>query len=594
MSFYTRLFQILTRQERQQMLLVLGLMLVVMILEMFSLGLIIPAIGFLFGAMQGQYYIDNYLQGSLSFKFFNNLSSYQWMIGGVLVLVTMFFFKTLFFIGMNRKINKFIFSLQANLSRRLFAIYLFQPWQFHLQRNPAQLTRNTIMEADAFLGTVMLPLLSILTESAILVGINLLLFMVEPIGTFVTMALFGLFAFCFYYFSRDRFLSWGNLRQLKQGLRLQYIQEGLAGIKDSKLLGRENYFLNAYDIPNQEAAKSSRKNKDWSDLPRLGLELFGVVGLTVLTLVMIGEAKCTTEIMTGLTVFAAAAFRLIPSINRILNGLQALRNGYPVLNLIYSELTELKSKQPSAPHQPFLFKQNILLQQVSFAYEHTHIKTVDSINVSISYGEAVGFVGTSGAGKSTLVDIILGLLPPTMGQVKVDGVDIQSNVRAWQNNIGYVSQMTYLMDDTLRKNIAFGISDEDIDDAAVSSAINLAQLNDFVNSLSDGLNTMVGDRGIRLSGGQRQRIAIARALYHDPAVLVLDEATSSLDTATEQAVMESINALHGTKTLIIVAHRLSTVAHCDRLYRIESGKLVAEGSYEHVINEYVSSSSLTN
>ena len=286
-----------------------------------------------------------------------------------------------------------------------------------------------------------------------------------------------------------------------------------------------------------------------------------------------------------LGLFSAAAFRLLPSVNRLIGAFQGLRYSVPVINLLFNEFRLFDSlpSQKNIKHA-LHFQSVVSLDHVDYQYDSAHTLALNNISLRIPVGASVGLVGPSGGGKSTLVDIILGLLPPTQGHVKVDGFDIQTNLRGWQDQIGYVPQSIYLTDDTLRRNVAFGLSDDMIDEVAVTKAIRLAQLDDFVKSLPDGVNTVVGERGVRLSGGQRQRIGIARALYHDPAVLVLDEATSALDTATEQGVMEAINALHGTKTLIIVAHRLSTVAQCDRLYRIEQGKIVAEGSFEQVTN----------
>jgi ABC-type multidrug transport system fused ATPase/permease subunit len=237
---------------------------------------------------------------------------------------------------------------------------------------------------------------------------------------------------------------------------------------------------------------------------------------------------------------------------------------------------------------PLAFSKAIVLEGVSYRYPSTVAAALSDITLKIPRGASIGFVGGSGAGKSTLVDLILGLLTPTTGQVRVDEVDIQTNLRGWQDQIGYVPQTVFLTDDSLRRNVAFGLSEDQIDDSAVQRALRAAQLEEFVNSLPEGVQTHVGERGVRLSGGQRQRIGIARALYHDPQVLVLDEATSALDTATEEGVMAAVNRLIGEKTLIIVAHRLSTVARCDRLFRLEKGRIVDEGSFQSISQGLVS------
>jgi ABC-type multidrug transport system fused ATPase/permease subunit len=263
-------------------------------------------------------------------------------------------------------------------------------------------------------------------------------------------------------------------------------------------------------------------------------------------------------------------------VNRLLNAVQSLRFGVPIIDSLAEEVK--LEVPPPAPQrgQRTEFTTEIRLNDVRFTYPDAPSPALDAMSITIRRGESVGFVGPSGAGKSTLVDVILGLLAPAAGEVTVDGHDIRANLRGWQDQIGYVPQTIYLNDDTLRRNIAFGLADDVIDDGAVERAMASAQLTDFVRSLPDGVETVVGERGVRLSGGQRQRIGIARALYHDPAVLVLDEATSALDTTTESAVMDAVRALHGTKTILIVAHRLSTVEGCDRLYRLENGHVVPE------------------
>jgi ABC-type multidrug transport system fused ATPase/permease subunit len=314
-------------------------------------------------------------------------------------------------------------------------------------------------------------------------------------------------------------------------------------------------------------------------LPRLWLELLAVVGLATLVIVMLAQGREMATIVPTLGLFAAAAFRLMPSVNRVLNSAQALRYYLPVVNTLREEL-KLAAPEQTARRQPGPatsgFQTEICLANICYTYPSAAAPALKNLIIRIRKGESVGFVGPSGSGKSTLVDVILGLLTPGAGQVLVDGENIQHDLRAWQDQIGYVPQSIYLTDDTLRRNVAFGLADEAIDDAAVKRAVRAAQLEEFVAGLPKGLETFVGERGIRLSGGQRQRIGIARALYHDPAVLVLDEATSALDMATERGVMQAVNALQGSKTLLIVAHRLSTVGGCDRLYRLEQGRIVEE------------------
>jgi ABC-type multidrug transport system fused ATPase/permease subunit len=303
----------------------------------------------------------------------------------------------------------------------------------------------------------------------------------------------------------------------------------------------------------------------------------------VLVLSMLARGHDTAAIMPTLALFAAAAFRMTPSANRVLAVINSLRYGLPAVATLTSELALPVSDTPPGGTHRTAFQRDIELRDVTFSYADTPAPALRGVSVRIGKNETVGFIGPSGSGKTTLVDVLLGLLAPQRGEVRVDGTDVAGNLRAWQDQIGYVSQTIYLTDDTLRRNVAFGVPEAEIDDRAVARAVRAAQLDDFVASLPAGLDAAVGERGVRLSGGQRQRIGIARALYHDPAVLVLDEATSALDAATERGVMDAVAALQGSRTIVIVAHRLSTVDRCDRLYRLEAGRIVEAGRATEVL-----------
>ena len=296
------------------------------------------------------------------------------------------------------------------------------------------------------------------------------------------------------------------------------------------------------------------------------------------------QSKSMESIIPVLGMFAAAAFRIMPSINRMLGSVQGMRFSLPMVDTLYNEFHQMDSVFNRSENNKIGFNNVLKINNVSFKYESADNNAVENINCSISQGSFVGFIGGSGAGKSTLVDLVLGLHTPDKGNIQVDGLDISLNLRGWQNKIGYVPQTIFLADDTLRRNVAFGLSNNEISEKQVWDALEAAQLKDFVNELQDGLDTIVGERGVRLSGGQRQRIGIARALYHNPPILILDEATSSLDTFTEKGVMEAVRSLKGMKTLIIITHRLSTVEGCDYLYRLERGKLIDEGQANLVID----------
>ena len=401
-----------------------------------------------------------------------------------------------------------------------------------------------------------------------------MLFIIEPVGATLTITILGIAGYLFYLLTNERLLRWGDARQFYEGQRIQHLQQGLGGAKEVKLLGREENFINQYAIHNSGSARMSKHENVLQALPRLWLELLAIVGLAILVISMLSNGKSTETLIPIIGLFAAAAFRMMPSVNRILVSIQGLRYNLPVISSLYKEAQLVNKTSDSTSVNCLSFKHEIHLKSVGYSYEGVDYDAISNINLIIPRGKSVGIIGESGAGKSTLVDVILGLLTPTKGTVEVDGIDVQFNLRGWQNHIGYVSQTIYLTDDTLRCNIAFGLEKKDINDKAIKAAINASQLQDFVDSLPDGLDTMVGERGVRISGGQRQRIGIARALYHNPSVLVLDEATSALDTVTEAAVMKSVYELQGNKTVIIIAHRLSAISMCDLFFELNKGNLI--------------------
>ena len=559
-----------------------ALMLIGMVLETLGVGLVIPAL-----ALMTQSDVASRYPGLAPFiSALGNPSHERMVVAGMLTLVGVYAVKGLFLAFLSWQQARFVFGLQSILSQRLFSGYLQQPYTFHLQRNSAQLIRNTIGQVADVTNVIQQGLI-LLTEVFVLLGILALLLAVEPLGALLVMSTLALAGWGFNRITRGYILRWGEARQYHEGLRIQYLQEGLGGAKDVKLLGREGDFLSQYRRHNFGSAKVGKRQTALQALPRLWLELLAVVGLAALVMIMIGQGKPIEALLPTLGLFAAAAFRLMPSTNRVLGSVQNIRFTLPAINTLHGEFHLLETSAKPLRGTALPFRTALTLDGVSFQYPGTESKALRDVVLTIPRGSSVGLIGGSGAGKSTLVDVILGLLTPSGGAVRVDGEDIQSCIRQWQDQLGYVPQSIFLTDDSLRRNVAFGLSAESIDEAAVWRAIRAAQLDQFVNELPQGLDTVVGERGIRLSGGQRQRIGIARALYHNPQVLVLDEATSSLDVATERGVMEAIRALHGDKTIIIVAHRLSTVEHCDRLFRLQNGTVVEEGEASVVLRTII-------
>ena len=586
MKTVKQVWDLLQPSQRRSAAVLLCLMLVGMVLETLGIGLIIPAFAF----MTQSDLVARYPRITSGTGWLGHLSRGELVVIGMLVLAAVYAVKALFLAFLTWRQMSFVYGLQAELSHRLFAGYLRQPYMFHLQRNSAELIRNAITETNLFTQTCLVAGMGLLTEMLVVIGISALLVLVAPLGALVVVGILGTAVWGFNRVTHQRLLRWGAARQMHEGLRLQHLQEGLGGAKDVKLLGREQEFLAQYHQHNLGNARVGQRYQTLQQFPRLGLELLAVCGLAALVIVMVAQNKPLDALLPTLGLFAAAAFRVLPSANRAMMAVQNVRYALPAINVLHGELRVLKSAEEPAAARQLEFQQYLALDNVSFCYPSSHRPALQGVSLTVLRGTTVGFIGESGAGKSTLVDIILGLLQPSSGAVRVDGVDIRTNLRGWQDRVGYVPQTIFLTDDTLRRNVAFGLADAQINEHSVWSAVRAAQLEEFINSLPQGLDTMVGERGVRLSGGQLQRIGIARALYHDPSVLVLDEATSSLDTQTERGVLDAVRKLHGEKTIIIVAHRMSTVEDCDQLFRLEGGRIVSQGDVESMLGRMTTAS----
>ncbi len=552
----------------------LGMMVVNMGMEMIGIGMIVPIVVFFTNSQIGS--SSSIIEHFVTFD--DQINRNYLLIIGMTFLVVFFMLKSTYSILLSRKQTAFIFGVQENISERLFIKYLSQSWPFHLEKNSAKLIRNTIGETDLLTYQGLLPGMLLITEVLVLVGLSVVLIILEPLGASLMFFWFGLAGFLFLKITRKRLVEWGVSHKYHEIQRLKHLQQGFGGVKEIKLLGRENELFLKYSVHNKASASSSSKQVTLQQLPRIFLELFAVVGLAVLVIVMIYQEKSSENIISTLLAFVAVAFRLVPSVNRIIGAFHNMRFLEPVIDNIGKEL-KLDYVLNNTKKSKFVFEGGIKLMDVCYSYPGTKSVILDNLSANIRMGDSVGFVGESGVGKSTLIDVILGLLKPDSGEVEANGINIHDNLRGWQDSIGYVGQNIYLTDDTLCRNIAFGVADEGIDFEAVKRALCAAQLDGFVSGLPDGLETQIGERGVKLSGGQRQRIGIARALYHDPPILILDEATSSLDTETESAVMGAVNALQGSKTLIIVSHRLTTLENCSHIYSVRNGKLT-EVSHE--------------
>lgn len=543
-----------------------------MLFEMMGLGMLVPALSLII-----ENDIPNKYPGLHSFLNTLGVTDQRDLIFfGFSLLTIVYFVKTIVLGYLYYKQSKFNADLSAEFSHILFKGYLNQPYYFHLQRNSSQLLKNIQGEVIQLNG-VLQAFGALLLEVAMILGIFIVLIIIEPFAAMSVTIVLALTSFLFHLFSKTKILNWGKARQFHDGKINQHLMQGLGGVKDVLMMGKEKYFINKFREHNKERAKSLTKIVTIGLMPRLYLEFLSVFGLSGVIIVMIAQGKAIEGMIPVIAVFVAAAFRLIPSANRIVTSVQAFRFAVPVLELFYNEFRIIKDhgNSPNFTKSKLIFNNELKLINVDYRYPNSKSNSLKDITFTIKRGESIGFVGPSGSGKSTLLDIILGLLHPINGEITVDGINIKSNLRGWQDQIGYIPQSIYLTDDTISRNVAFGVSDEDINIDKVIISLRAAQLYEFVEKLPNKLDTFVGERGVRMSGGQRQRIGIARALYHDPQILVLDEATSALDNKTEKEVMEALNALQGIKTLVIVAHRVSTIEQCDRIFELKNGQIIS-------------------
>ncbi|NEP18052.1 MAG: ABC transporter ATP-binding protein [Leptolyngbya sp. SIO4C1] len=518
-----------------------------------------------------------------------------------LIVGTIFFTKSIAYFLARSYIYHFSFRQKELLISRLLNAYLSVPYTFHLKRNTSSLIKNIVVEVNQFTQNCVLQLLN--TASNIIITAALVLLLAKTSALLLTLILGALLPIIvFLKVFRGKFKRWGKHKSQSNQEMIRVLNHSLGSIKETRLIGCEPYFSAQMDQQSKRFSRSSTLFASSQLMPRILIEsLLVLFIIAFVSLYQLFSQQSIEDLTAILSVFAVTALRLIPSTSQFVQGIGYVQNSSYTLDMLYNDLKELekvdaeylpaslaaasgKQVLPQQSKRHFEFDREIRLADIQYRYPGTLDNALNNISLTIQKGELVALIGKSGAGKTTLVDIILGLLTPTHGDILVDGTSIYSSLRGWQNIVGYIPQSIFLIDDTIERNIAFGVPDRLIDQPRLAQAIRAAQLEALIEQLPDGVATSVGERGVRLSGGQRQRIGIARALYHEREILVLDEATSALDSETEKQISEAINALAGSKTLIIIAHRLSTVRNCDRLYMLQNGEVVKAGSYQEVVS----------
>ena len=472
------------------------------------------------------------------------------------------------------------------LSLRLLAGYLSKPYVFYLDRHTAELQKNVFGEVQRVTAGVLIPAAQIAARFAVVFFISALLVIVHPVAALVVAVVLGGAYTAFYGYARAALHDAGRVSVQAGTQRARHALEALAGAKEIKLLGREAEFLRRFEQPSLAWADAQTTAQAIGQLPRYAVETVAFGLILALAIYLLGTGRGAAQVLPLLGLYAFAGYRLMPALQQIFAAVATMRASHPALQAVLKDLPPEEESAPAGPRAAgrLQVRDAVELAGVRFRYPGEAGWVLPTLSLRVPRNSSVALVGPTGCGKTTVVDLLMGLLRPADGCLRVDGVEIgEHNVRAWQRSIGHVPQQIFLGDDTIERNIAFGLPDGSIDRQRVETAARLAKLHDFVGGLPAGYDTVVGERGVRLSGGQRQRIGIARALYSDPELIVLDEATSALDSVTENAVFEALQALAGRKTIVIVAHRIATVRHCDRLYVMEHGVVVESGTYDELL-----------
>jgi len=581
---YNKLLKLFNRSEKVKIGLLFGMMMIAAFLELLGIGMIPAFVAIVADPAK----VLKYKQLSELYQLLNINNSRDLLIYGGLILIGVYVLKNTYIIIYHYIEARFIFNRRYTFSHKLMTAYMQAPYTFYLERNSSELLRNTNNEVNILINNVLLPILKVSKELIMGIVVVVFLLFAEPTITLILSVVMGGMAGSFLFITRDRINNLGiKAQEYRKGM-LKAAQQGFGGIKDARVLNREGEFIETFREMAYQSSQLQLKKTFISNIPRPTVETLSVGGIILIAVIMVLQDRPISSIVPIIAMFGVAIVRLIPAINQVTQLLTDLQFNIASVNPVYDDLTLLKEsaqafRSDRRKKQKLALQKSIVIENLHYRYPKSDEQALNGVNFEIPYGSAVALVGSSGSGKTTLADLILGLLVPQKGAIFVDGINILESVSGWQQNIGYIPQFIYLSDDTLKRNIAFGLPDDKIDNEKITKAVELAQLSDLVGHLPEGIETVIGERGTRLSGGQRQRVGIARALYHDPQVLVMDEATSALDNITEQQIIEAIEALKGERTVIMIAHRLTTVMNCDIIFFMEEGKILDQGTYQELL-----------
>lgn len=560
---------IFTRDQKIKFFLLLLVIIFSTFLELLGVTAVMPLVNVMMAPETIQR--TDYLKWAYDTLHFSDTNSFLALLAGALIII--YVVKNVFVSVMYQLQYKFTFSNQRKLAYRLMKCYMEEPYYFHLSHNSADLIRSINTDVVMMFQGV-LAMLQLIAEGLVCIVLGVYLVIKDKsiaIGICAFMIIFlAIFANKF-----RRYLARVGEEDRKYSAGIvKWLQQSFGGMKETKILGREKFFLNRFDTEYANWADCEKIYRYLQVAPRPVMEATCITAMMLIVILKLLNGTHSAYFISTIAVFAVAAFRLLPSFNRITNYMSVIMFNLPAFEAVYNDLKEIeglerKNVTGEDESDVMSLEKAIEVRNLAYRYPSTSEMVLEDVNITIKKNQSVAFIGPSGAGKTTLADLVLGALEPVAGKILIDGIDAFEHLSAWQKNVGYIPQTIYLMDDTIRNNIVYG-AEKGCDDSKLKQAIEKAQLKEFIESLPEGIETSIGEQGIRLSGGQRQRIGIARALYNNPEVLVLDEATSALDTETETAVMEAIESLVGSKTLIIIAHRLTTIKNCDVVYEVKN------------------------
>lgn len=569
----SKLNKILDRKQRRRILILFFMMIVGAFLEVAGVSMIIPFVSVIM--VPEAMYSNRFFYEVCAFFGITEYRTFVLLCIGALIFV--FFIKNFFLIFQTHLRVNYVDDCKFSTQKKLMRIFLRKPYEYYLNVSSGEIMR--MIRTDAEMAyCVLYVMLDVLSQSMVGIALLVTVAVIDPFMTLAALVTMGVISLLIIYVIKPRMSEAGESLKENTVRENQWVLQAVSGIKEIKIAGKEKFFETQYDTYTEKVTMSKRKDMVYKEIPRMILEMGSICTMLFIVGAMVWSGRDIRTLVPVLGAFALAAVKLIPTVTKIINAVGSIAYNMPGLDQLILNLEGIEDREEISPsseeeEQEFSFLEKIEVKNVTYRYPYTSRNILQKATMDIPKGSSVGIIGVSGAGKTTVVDILLGLLTPQDGGIYCDGKDIMKNYTGWLSHIGYIPQTIFMLDDTIKANVAFGVSENAIDEGRLWKALSAAHLDDFVKSLPQKENTGIGEKGIRISGGQRQRIGIARALYQNPDILIFDEATSSLDTETEAAIMEAVNSLHGEKTMVIIAHRLETIKACDIVYQVEDKKI---------------------